>query len=80
MTDAASARAVQAAESAMQRDETALRATQSKLLTSYGRALIHRKDLPEFVTALAAGQMALVRLVSRTLPPSDIEYSWYLKL
>ncbi len=62
VTEATSARAVQAAESAMHRDEVAMRATQAKLLTSYGRELIDRKDLPEFVTALAAGQMALVRL------------------
>ena len=62
VTDAASARAVQAVENTLQRDETALRASQAKLLTGYGRGLMDRKDLPEFATALAAGQMALVRL------------------
>lgn len=62
VAEAAGARAVQAAESAVQRDELAARAAQAKLLSTYGRALLERKDLLEFVTALAAGQMALVRL------------------
>ena len=62
LTEAAASRAVQAAESSLHRDETALRAVQAKWLTGYGRALLDRKNLSEFAAALAAGQMALVRL------------------
>lgn len=62
VTDAASLRAVQSIEGGLRRDEITLRSTQAKLLTGYGRELLDRKDLPELVTTLATGQIALVRL------------------
>ncbi|MBI3875663.1 MAG: hypothetical protein HY300_06820 [Verrucomicrobia bacterium] len=62
VTEAATARAVQTAEAIVHRDEVAAAAVQTKLMTTYSRALLDNQNLPEFGISLATGQAALVRL------------------
>lgn len=58
----ASARAVEAAETAVRRDDIALEAVRLKLATGWGRALADQADLPGLARSLAAMESALVRL------------------
>jgi len=58
----ASARALEAAEAAAQRDEALAGAVRVRLVTSWGKAIAGREDLRAFVKSLAAGERALVRL------------------
>lgn len=57
-----SARAIEVAAAARQRDQIAADAVQLKLVTSWGRAIVGQPDLPAFVRSLAAQEMALIRL------------------
>lgn len=58
----ASQRAVEAAETAVQRDQIAFEATQWKLVAAWGQALADHPDLPGLVKSLVTQQAALVRL------------------
>lgn len=57
-----SARALETAEAAAQRDQIAAEAAQLRLVTGWGKAIPGQKDFPAFVRALAAQEAALVRL------------------
>jgi hypothetical protein len=58
----ASARALETAEAAMNKDRIALESVQLRLLAGWGKEIASRADLPAFVGALAARQAALVRV------------------
>lgn len=58
----ASARAVQAAEAAAQRDHALAEAARQHLLAAWGKAIAERADLPSFVQSLSARETALVRI------------------
>lgn len=58
----ASQRAVEAAETAVQRDQITLEAAQWKLVATWGQALAGYRDLPELVKSLVTQEAALVRL------------------
>jgi hypothetical protein len=58
----ASARALQAAEAAVAREQAAAAAARQKLLAHWGSAITRRSDLEIFVQSLAAGEMSLVQL------------------
>jgi hypothetical protein len=71
----ASARALQAAEAAAQRDLLAVRSTRERLALSWGQAVADQKDLPSLVQSLTSLEAALVRIdlpVGETLktPPT----------
>lgn len=71
----ASARALQAAEAAAQRDHVAIRSAQERLALTWGKAVADQKDLPAFVRSLMSLEVALVRIdlpVDETLtaPPT----------
>ena len=57
-----SARALEAAQAAMQRDQIATDAAQLKLISGWGKAIAGQADLPAFVRSLAALETALVRV------------------
>ena len=68
----ASARAVESAAAALQRDRAALDAAQTRLLAGWGKALTGRKDLSALAHSLVAQEAALIRvdfLAGETLPP-----------
>ncbi len=64
----ASARALQAAEAAAQRDRLAAQSAMERLALSWGKAVMDQKDLPALVQSLATLEAALVRL---DLPVGD---------
>ena len=71
----ASARALQAAEAAAQRDRLAVQSARERLTLSWGKAVAEQKDLPAFVRSLTSLETALVRVdlpVGETLkaPPT----------
>lgn len=57
-----SARLLEAAAAAVQRDQIATDTAQLKLLSGWGKAIAGQKDLPVLAAALAAQEAALVRL------------------
>ena len=57
-----SARALETAEAAAQRDQALAAAAHARLLATAGRALSERKDLAAFVQSLTTGESALVRI------------------
>jgi hypothetical protein len=57
-----SARLLETAAAAVQRDQIALDTAQLKLVAGWGGALARQKDLPALVASLAAQEAALVRL------------------
>ena len=57
-----SARALDAAAAAVQRDQIAVDAAGLKLVTGWGRAIAGQQDLSAFVAPLAAQEAALIRL------------------
>lgn len=58
----ASARALEAAEAAMNKDRIALESVQSRLLLGWGQAVASQADLPAFVRSLVAQETSLVRV------------------
>jgi hypothetical protein len=58
----ASARALETAAAAAQRDQIAVQAVELKLLTTWGQAIASQPDLPGFVRNLVSQQAALVRI------------------
>ncbi len=58
----ASAKTMEAAEAAMQRDQIALHLAETRLLSEWGGGVAGEPDLPAFVESLATRQSALVRL------------------
>jgi hypothetical protein len=58
----ASLQAVEAAEAAMQHDQSQLDAARAKLVGNWGRILAAKPDLPALIHALALGEAALVRI------------------
>jgi hypothetical protein len=58
----ASARALETAEAAKNKDQIALESVQWRLLAGWGKEIASRADLPAFVTSLAARQAALIRV------------------
>lgn len=60
--DNTSARALQSAEAAAQRDHALADSARQRLLAAWGGAIAERKDLADLVQALAAGENALVRM------------------
>ncbi len=58
----ASAKTLEAAEAAMQRDQVALHLAETRLVSEWGGGVVGEPDLPAFVQSLAARQSALVRL------------------
>jgi hypothetical protein len=58
----ASTQALETAEAVMQRDRTQLAAAQARLLVGWGKALTRQADLAALISALAAGDAALVRI------------------
>ena len=58
----ASARALETAEAAMNKDQVALESVQLRLLAGWGKEIASRPDLSAFVASLAARQAALVRV------------------
>ncbi len=64
----ASARALQAAEAAAQRDQLAVHSAMERLVLSWGKPLVDQKDLPALVKSLVALEAALVRV---DLPVGD---------
>jgi hypothetical protein len=58
----ASARALEAAEAAMNKDQITLESVQSRLLLGWGQAVASQADLPTFVRSLVAQETALVRV------------------
>lgn len=60
--DNASARALQSAEAAAERDRALADSARQRLLVAWGSALADRTDLAGFVQSLAAGESALVRI------------------
>ncbi len=63
-----SARALEAATAAVQRDQIAAEAARLKFVTSWGPAIAGQKDLTGFVASLASQESALVRV---DLTPGD---------
>jgi hypothetical protein len=57
----ASARALETAEAAMNKDRVALESVQLRLLAGWGKEIASRQDLQAFVASLAARQAALIR-------------------
>lgn len=57
-----SARLLEAAAAAVQRDQIAADAAHLKLVTGWGRAIAGQKDLPALIASLAMQEAALVRL------------------
>ena len=70
--DNASERALQAAESAAARDGAQLESARSKLLASWGAAVVERASQPEFLRSLESGESALVRV---DLPAGEVPAS-----
>lgn len=68
----ASARALQAAEAAMKRDEIALQTAQAQLVSAWGKSVAGQPDLPAFVQSLSTLQTVLARLdlPAGELPPA----------
>jgi hypothetical protein len=64
----ASARALETAEAAAQRDTALAESAWQRLLAAWGKGVVDRADLPAFVQSLAAGETALVQI---NLPPGD---------
>ncbi len=58
----ASARALETAEAAMNKDRVALESVQLRLLAGWGKEIASRPDLQTFVVSLAARQAALIRV------------------
>jgi hypothetical protein len=58
----ASARALETAEAAMDKDRVALESVQLRLLVGWGKEIASRPDLSAFVGSLAARQAALIRV------------------
>jgi hypothetical protein len=58
----ASARALEAAEAAMKRDQAALDSVQARLLLGWGKAVASQQDLPSLVHALANQESAMIRV------------------
>lgn len=58
----ASTKSVELAEAAMKRDRIALQAAEDQLLATWGKPMVDRPDLPDFVRALATLEKVLVRL------------------
>jgi hypothetical protein len=58
----ASARALEAAEAAMKRDQIALQTAEAQLVCAWGQSVAGQPDLPAFVQALSTLQKVLVRL------------------
>lgn len=58
----ASARALEAAETAMNKDRIALESVRLRLLVGWGKEIASRADLSVFVASLAARQAALIRV------------------
>ncbi len=58
----ASARALETAEAAMNKDRIALESVQLRLLAGWGKEIASRPDLSAFVASLAARQAALIRV------------------
>ena len=57
-----SARALETAAAAMQRDQIAVNAAQLKFVSGWGKAIASQRDLPGFITSLAAQEAVLIRL------------------
>ncbi len=57
-----SARALEAAEASMKRDQIATDTAHWRLVSGWGKAVVNRPDLPEFVRSLSAVETALVRI------------------
>jgi hypothetical protein len=60
--DNASARALEAAEFAVRRDDLALAAARTRLSLAWDKSIAEHKDLPAFVRSLVARETALVRV------------------
>ena len=58
----ASLQALEISEAAMRRDQLLLESARSRLLTTLGRSLVERKDLPALAQSLASLDAALVRI------------------
>ncbi len=58
----ASARALETAEAAMNKDRVAVESVQLRLLVGWGKEIASRADLQAFVASLAARQAALIRV------------------
>jgi hypothetical protein len=58
----ASARALETAEAAMNKDQITVESVQLRLLAGWGKEITSRADLPAFVASLAARQTALIRV------------------
>jgi hypothetical protein len=67
--DNASARALQAAEVAAARDGAQFESARSKLVASWGAAVVERADSAEFLRSLESGESALVRV---DLPAGEV--------
>jgi hypothetical protein len=65
----ASARALQTAEAAAQRDQLGVQSVRQRLALSWGRTVADKSDLPAFIKPLAAMETVLVRI---DLPASEI--------
>ena len=63
-----SARAVETAETTVQRDRIAIEAAQLRLVTTWGKNIAGRKDLDVFIHRLIAQEAALVRI---DVPPAE---------
>lgn len=71
----ASAKTMEAAEAAMQRDQIALRLAENRLLSEWGGGVAGEPDLPAFVESLATRQSTLVRLelpAGETVPATPV--------
>jgi hypothetical protein len=58
----ASAKALETAEAALNKDQVAVESVRLRLLAGWGQEIASRPDLPAFVTSLAARQAALIRV------------------
>jgi hypothetical protein len=72
----ASVRALQAAEATAKRDQLLVESLRTKLILSWGKAVLERDDPPSFVKSLASREQALIRIdlpagESLNRPPSS---------
>jgi hypothetical protein len=71
----ASARAIQTAEAAAMHDLLALQSSKTRLMSSWGRAVSDRQDLPDLVQSLASLEAVLVRIdlpLGEALPTAPV--------
>ncbi len=64
----ASAKALESAQAAMQRDQIALQTAEAQLVTAWGKSIVEQPDLAAFVASLARLECVVVRL---DLPAGD---------